>query len=479
MPSYSNLIAGAWVGAADGATFENRSPATGTCLGRFPLGTRADTEAAITAARAAFPAWAATPPPARGALLDRASRLLDERLERIAVALTQEEGKTLAEARAEVARARDILRYYAGEGWRNGGDVLPSTAPGELLYSRREPIGVVGVITPWNFPIAIPAWKIAPALVYGNTVVFKPASDAPHSATLLVAALVDAGIPAGVINLVTGAGSVVGDALVGHAAVAALSFTGSAPIGLPLYGHAIATRKRVQLEMGGKNALVILRDADLDEAVHLALVGGFGLTGQACTATSRVIVEADVADRFVDRLSAAAGGLRVGNGLDAGVQMGPMSSSVQLKSTLHYVALGHAEGARLRTGGAPTDGSSLFMQPTVFDEVEPAMRIAQDEIFGPVISVMRARDFDDALTKVNAVSYGLVASIVTNDLQRAFAFANEVETGVVKINQATTGLALHAPFGGFKASSANTFKEQGQAAVEFFTRTKTIAVGHG
>lgn len=477
MQTYHNIIEGAQVAASDGATFENRNPATGEVLGTFPKATRDDARRAIAAARTAAAGWAKTPPPARGAILDKASQILTARLDELATALVREEGKTLAEAKGEVGRARDIFRYFSGEGWRNGGDVLPSSANGELLYSKREPLGVVSIITPWNFPIAIPAWKIAPALVYGNTVVFKPASDAPHLGLLLVEVLHEAGLPPGVINFVTGSGGTVGDELIGNKDVNGVSFTGSYDVGAGIYGQAIKNMTRVQLEMGGKNALVVLNDADIDLAVRLSVTGGFGLTGQACTATSRVIVEQEIADKFVQALSEAARNIKVGNGLDQGVQMGPAVNQNQLDTDLEYVQVGKDEAATLVAGGQRIN--EYFVQPTVFDGVEPDMRIAQEEIFGPVISVIRARGFDDALAKANDIGYGLAAGVVTNDLHKAFAFANNIDAGVVKINQPTTGLALNAPFGGFKHSSSNTFKEQGQAAVEFYTRTKTIYVGHG
>ncbi|MDP9317377.1 MAG: aldehyde dehydrogenase family protein [Chloroflexota bacterium] len=477
MQTYQNVIEGARVAASDGATFENHNPATGEVLGTFPKATREDARRAIAAARTAAASWANTPAPTRGAILDKAAQIINERLDEIATALVREEGKTLAEAKVEVGRARDIFRYFSGEGWRNGGDVIPGNTNGELLYSKREPLGVVSIITPWNFPIAIPAWKIAPALAYGNTVVFKPASDAPHVGLLLVEALHEAGLPPGVINYVTGSGRTVGDELISNKEINGISFTGSYDVGAGIYGQAIKNMTRVQLEMGGKNALVVLNDADLELAVRLSVTGGFGLTGQACTATSRVIVEQGIADKFVQALSEAARTLKVGNGLDEGVQMGPAINQSQLETDLQYVQVGKDEAARLVAGGQRVN--EHFVQPTVFDGVEPGMRIAQEEIFGPVIGVMRARDFDDALGKANAVGYGLAAGVVTNDLHKAFAFANNIDAGVVKINQPTTGLALQAPFGGFKHSSSNTFKEQGQAAIEFYTRTKTIYVGHG
>jgi aldehyde dehydrogenase (NAD+) len=483
MQDYKLLINGEWVEAGNGETFKNENPAkAGELLGTFPSATKDDTRQAIEAARAALPGWANMPPPARGAILEKASRVIEARADEYAAILTREEGKTKNEAMVEVTRARDIFRYYAGEGWRMGGDVLPSNVTGELLYTRREPLGVVALITPWNFPIAIPAWKMAPALIYGNTVVFKPASLAPHSGLILVEALVEAGLPNGVVNFVTGSGRSVGDELVSSPHIQGISFTGSYSVGSGIYEKAIKNLTRVQLEMGGKNPMVVLDDADMELAVRLAVMGGFGLTGQACTATSRVIVEEGIADDFAAALTQAARTLVVGDGLEAGVQMGPAVSNDQLQTDLEYIGIGKEEGAKLLAGGdlAKTNGSKgHFVQPTVFDHVDPKMRIAQEEIFGPVIGIMRARNFDEALEFANSISFGLSAGVVTTNLKRAFNFANRIEAGVVKVNEPTTGLALQAPFGGFKQSSANTFKEQGQAAMEFYTRTKTIYVGHG
>ncbi len=478
--TFKNLINGEWVSASDGATFETRNPAsTREVLGIFPSATRDDVRRAIEAAQAAFPQWAAMPAPARGAILDKASQIIAARLEDMATCLTREEGKTLAEARIEVARARDIFKYYAGEGWRMGGDVLPANASDTLLYTRREPLGVIGLITPWNFPIAIPAWKMAPALVYGNTVVFKPASLAPQTALMLVEALVEAGLPPGVVNYVTGSGKVAGDEIATNPAVKGISFTGSYVVGSGIYAKAVKNMTRVQLEMGGKNPMIVLNDADLKLAVSLAVLGGFGLTGQACTATSRVIVEEGIADHYAEALAEAARNLKVGNGLESGVQMGPAVNQDQLETDLMYIEIGQKEGAKLLAGGSRAMDGGFYVQPTVFDHADVNMRIAQEEVFGPVISIIRARDIDDAIDKANAIGFGLSAGIVTNDLKKAFTFANRVEAGVVKINEQTTGLALQAPFGGFKNSSANTFKEQGQAAIEFYTRTKTVYVKHG
>jgi len=479
MPTYKNLIAGEWVESSSGETFENRNPANNELLGHFPSATVDDTQRAIAAAKEALKGWANTPPPARSVILDKASKIIDRRGDEFARALTQEEGKTFTEARGEVNRARDIFAYAAGEGWRMGGQTLPSNIPGELLYTRREPLGVVALVTPWNFPVAIPAWKMAPALIYGNTVVFKPASLSPHIGLLLVEALVEAGIPAGVLNFVTGSGRAVGNTLVGSKDVNGVSFTGSYNVGMGIYAQAMKNLTRVQLEMGGKNPTVVLKDADIAQAVSLTVAGGFGVTGQACTATSRVIVEESIADTFAAALADAARNLRVGDGLESGVQMGPAVDQGQLETDLDYISIAQKEGAKLLAGGSQTGKGGYFVQPTVFDGVDVSMRIAQEEVFGPVIGIIRARDFDDALEKANAIEFGLSATVVTNNLQRAFQFANRIEAGVVKINESSSGLALQAPFGGFKHSSANTFKEQGPAAIEFYTRTKTIYVGHG
>jgi aldehyde dehydrogenase (NAD+) len=479
MKVIKNYINGAWVESSNGATAKTYNPAnTAEEVSVYPLSTLEDARRAIQSACDAFPKWAQTPPPQRGAILDKASQIIDARLEDMARALTQEEGKTFAEAKGEVIRARDIFKYFGGEGWRMGGQVLPNNTPDELLYSKREPLGVVTIITPWNFPVAIPAWKIAPALVYGNTVIFKPAFQTPLIASPLVEALAEAGLPAGVLNFITGRGAEIGDEIVTSKNIQGISFTGSYNVGTGIYAKATPNLTRVQLEMGGKNPMVVLNDANLDLAVKLAVSGGFGLTGQACTATSRVIVEDAIADTFVDALSQAARALRVGSGLEQGVQMGPAASKGQFETDLHYIQVGQEEGAKLVAGGKQASDSGFFLQPAVFDHVEPEMKIAQEEIFGPVVSVLRARDFDDAVEKANQVSFGLSAGVVTQNLNRALTFADRINAGVVKINEPTTGLALHVPFGGFKHSSANTFKEQGPAAIEFYTRTKTVYLSY-
>src|SRR5271157_94380 len=475
MKSFKILISGQWLEASDGTKCQNRNPANlAEHNPAFPLATVDDAARAVAAARQAQEAWSRLPSPARGEILDKASRLLETRSEELAELITREEGKTLAESLGEVGRARDIFRYFAGEGWRQGGSVYPASAKDEMLYSKREPLGVVTIITPWNFPLAIPAWKIAPALVYGNTVVFKPAKYGSLVGLALSELLVEAGLPAGVLNCLTGEGGKLGSVLVENPSVQGISFTGSYSVGTQIYSRAIKNLTRVQLEMGGKNPLVIMDDADLKLAVDLVVRGGFGLTGQACTSTSRVIVHQGIVAPFSQALQEAAFSLKIGNGLESGTQMGPAVNQNQLETDLKYIQIGQDEGAKLLVGGKRDREGGYFIQPTVFDQVDPSMRIAREEILGPVISMLHATDLEDAIAKANAIAFGLSAGIVTRDLHNAFRFANQVEAGVVKINEATTGLALQVPFGGFKQSSANTFKEQGPAAVEFYTRTKTV-----
>jgi aldehyde dehydrogenase (NAD+) len=478
--TYLNFIDGEWRASRSGRTFENINPAdTRDVVGLLQDSDASDVDAAVQAAQKAFPGWAAMPAPARGKILLKAAAILEGRIAEMADLLSREEGKTIGEAKGEVTRAVRILEYFGGEGARMSGQTIPSERPRVFMYTIRRPIGVVALIAPWNFPIAIPTWKMAPALVSGNAVVFKPASQAPLTSLELVRILEQAGIPKGVLNLVTGSGSSVGTPLVAHPQVRAISFTGSDGVGKGIAAVGAERLARVQLEMGGKNPTIVLDDADLELAVRLAVMGGFALTGQSCTATSRVIVEEGIADRFAAALAGAANALNVGDGLEDGVQMGPAVSEEQLATDLDYVRIGREEGAELLAGGGRAGDSGHFLRPTVFDGVDVHSRLAQEEIFGPVIGIVRARDLDDAIFKANAVGYGLAASVVTNDLRRAMDFVDRIEAGVVKVNEPTTGLALQAPFGGFKQSSANTFKEQGPAAVDFYTRTKTVYVTYG
>ena len=458
--------------------FDNRNPAdTRDVVGRVARGTADDMRAAVSAAHAAFQAWASTPAPVRGGVLFKAAELLDARFEQIAAEMTREEGKTLAEARGEVRRAINIFRYFAGEGARLAGLQTPSERDRVFAFAVRKPLGVIGLITPWNYPSAIPAWKLAPALIAGNTVVLKPASATPLSAWRLVEALVDAGLPAGVVNFVCGSGAELGDAMIDAGPLKAVTFTGSCAVGGLLYDRAVKRRLRVQLEMGGKNPTVVLADADLDRAVDHTINGAFASTGQKCTATSRVIVEDVVHDAFVERLVARTRALRVGNGMDPATEIGPAIDQGQLDTVLRYIDAGRADGARLACGGRHlTEGAlahGYFVEPAVFVDVREEMTIAQEEIFGPVLAVMRASDFDDAVRIANRVAFGLSASIQTRDVSRVFDFINRIEAGLVTVNLPSAGVEYQLPFGGTKDSSFGP-KEQGPNALDFYTDWKTV-----
>jgi acyl-CoA reductase-like NAD-dependent aldehyde dehydrogenase len=479
MRNYLNFIGGEWVGAKSGQTFKNLNPAdTREFVAEYPLSGKEDAAAAIGAAKAAFPAWAAMTPIARGRILSKASQLFEARKAELAELLTREEGKTLAESTGEVQRAADIFRFFGGLSYTLGGSTIPHDLPGNLLFTRREPLGVVGLITPWNFPVAIPGWKMVPALLCGNAVVIKPASQAPALTLELAKALAEAGLPKGVLNVVIGEGRAVGGELATNRDVAALSFTGSYGVGNQIYQQLAQRMARAQMEMGGKNPTIVLADADLDLAARLVATAGFGLTGQACTATSRVIVDKSVAEAFTAKLVEKAKAVVVGNGLKPGVTMGPAVSETQLKGNLDYVQIAQGEGAILHYGGARlADGelaNGFFMQPAVLGNVKPASRIACEEVFGPVVGIIPVDNFDEALRVANSVDVGLSASIVTRDLKKAMIYAERIEAGVVKINQISTGLALQAPFGGVKKSSTDSFKEQGPGAIEFYSKLKTV-----
>lgn len=476
--TYYNLIGGDHVPSSSGDVIEVRNPAdTDDVLGTVPASTAADVREAIGAARLAQPAWAELPAPERGRVLHRAAGLLEAQIDEWATELTREEGKTRAEARGEVVRSIELLRYFGGEAWRVGGDMLPADTPHTLLYSTRVPLGVVAVITPWNFPLSIPVWKIAPALVMGNSMVFKPASATPIMAIRLAELLHQAGLPGGVLNVVTGAGGALGDALVTDERIDGVSFTGSYAVGHALYQKTAPRMTRTHLEMGGKNPVIVAADADLDKAVMTAVRGGFGLTGQACTATSRVIVERPLTREFTERFVAAARALKIGPGLAEGVQMGPAVSASQRATDLEYIQIARDEGAQVLVGGAPDEAAyqrGHFVMPTVLANVRPGMRIAQEEVFGPVIGVIEAGDLEEAFTIANNVSYGLSASIITNDLRKAIRFVERAEAGMVKVNQWTTGASIQAPFGGFKHSGSGMFREMGKGAIDFYTRIKTV-----
>jgi aldehyde dehydrogenase (NAD+) len=415
---------------------------------------------------------------ARGRILSKASQLLESRKAELAELLTREEGKTLAESTGEVQRTADIFRFFGGWSYQLGGQTLPHELPGNLLYTRREPLGIVALITPWNFPIAIPGWKTAPALLCGNAVVIKPASQAPAMTLELARILAEAGLPKGVFNVVVGEGRSVGGELATNPNVAALSFTGSYAIGHQVYQQLAARMARAQMEMGGKNPTIVLADADLDLAAKLVAIAGFGLTGQACTATGRVIVEKSVAAGFAEKLVARAQGIKVGNGLREGITMGPAVNAQEFAGNLEHIDAAVAEGAKLLWGGQRLTEGDLahghFMSPAVLGGVTPKMRLAREEVFGPVVGIIEVENFEEALAVANGVDMGLCASLVTRDLRKALLYTERIEAGVVKVNQISTGLALQAPFGGVKKSSTDSFKEQGAGAIEFYSKLKTV-----
>ncbi len=479
MNKYLNFVGGDWISAQSGATFSTHNPADAReVFAEYPSSGKDDAVAAIQAASQAFPAWSALTSVARGRILSKASQVLESRKAELAEKLTREEGKTLAESQGEVQRAIDIFRFFGGLSYTIGGQTIPHDLPNNLLYTVRQPLGVVALITPWNFPVAIPAWKLAPALVSGNTVVAKPASQAPGPTLELAKALAEAGLPKGVLNVVTGNGRAVGSEIASHPSVVALSFTGSQPIGQQIYGQLAPRMARAQMEMGGKNPTIVLGDADLDLAASLVARAGFGLTGQACTATSRAIVEKSILTPFLEKLEAKARALKVGHGLTPGVDMGPAISQAQLEGNLAYVEQAVKDGAQLVYGGRRlTDGDlahGWFMQPTILSQVSPRMKIACEEVFGPVVAVIAVENFDEALAVANGVEFGLSASLVTRDFKKALLYSDRIQAGVVKVNQISTGLALQAPFGGVKKSSTDSFKEQGAGAIEFYTKVKTV-----
>ncbi|NOU97770.1 aldehyde dehydrogenase family protein [Paenibacillus sp. LMG 31456] len=479
--TFKNLVNGQWVDSVSGATFENTNPANATeIVGRFQASVEEDVNLAIESADRAFQTWRYTAPTKRAEILYKAADLLEAGLEQYAQELTREEGKTLASSRMEVKRSAQTLRYYASEGLNVAGETLPSDDPTTFVYTKKEPLGVITVITPWNFPLSIPVRKIAPALVSGNTVVFKPASDTPLIALRLVQALHDAGLPAGVLNFVTGSASRTGTPLVTHPAVKAVTFTGSTGAGEKI-NKSVRLSTRVQLELGGKNPLIVMADADVEQAAELAIKGGFELTGQACTGTSRVIVMDSVHDQFVNALIAKTQLLTVGSGLTKGIEVGPLANASQLKNVLDYVEIGKAEGAELVYGGEHLSegeyAEGYYVRPAIFTNVLPNMRIAQEEIFGPVISIIRVTSFQEAMRIANDVEFGLSAAICTFDPNHIQHFINNIQAGVVKVNRTTTGNAYNAPFGGVKMSSTATYRESGRGALEFYTQIKSVYHG--
>jgi aldehyde dehydrogenase (NAD+) len=478
--TYGNYIDGQWVPSASGQTFENRNPAnTDDLIGIFQHSNRKDVEAALDAARTAYESWRLVPAPIRAEMLYRVAQLIAERKEQYARDMTREMGKVLNETRGDVQEAIDMTFYMAGEGRRMFGQTVPSELRNKFAMSVRQPLGVCSIITPWNFPMAIPSWKIIPALVCGNTVVFKPASQTPLSAVNFVKVLEDAGIPKGVVNMVTGDGSEVGTPLTSSDIVRVVSFTGSTHVGRIVNQAAAPTFKKVHLEMGGKNVIMIMDDANLELALDGCLWGGFGTTGQRCTAASRVVVHEKVYGKFVEQFVARAKALKVGDGLDEKIEMGPSNSEHQLKTVMEYVAIGKSEGAKLACGGdrlaSGAHAKGFFHEPTVFVDVDPKMRIAREEIFGPVVSVMKCRSIDEAIEIGNGVEYGLSAAIYTQDINRAFAAMRDLYTGIFYINAPTIGAEVHLPFGGTK-NTGNGHREAGVAALEVFSEWKSCYI---
>ncbi len=479
---YQNHIGGKWIDAVSGETFENRNPANwNEIIGTFPSSGAEEVNAAVESAREAFDAWRLTPAPERGDILRRVGDIMTARKKEIASNMTREMGKVLDETMGDVQEGIDTAYYAATEGRRMFGHTVPSELHNKFNMSVRRPIGVAGIITPWNFPMAIPTWKIFPALVCGNTVVFKPASDTPLTATTFVEILIEAGIPPKAINLVHGRGSAVGTPLVNHENVDLISFTGSTVVGKSISKSASDTLKRVSLELGGKNAQIVLDDADLELALEGVLWGAFGTTGQRCTATSRLILHAKVYDRFMEMLTSRAASLRLGDGLQSDTDVGPMVNQDQIDTVQRYIGIGKDEGAKLALGGSPyREGACAdgwFHEPTIFTEVTPEMRIAKEEIFGPVLSVLTINSFEEAIQVLNNTKYGLSSSIYTNDVNCAFKAMRDIEAGITYINGPTIGAEAHMPFGGVK-ETGNGHREGGWEVYEFYTETKSVFVDY-
>ena len=478
---YRNLIGGEWVDARSGATFTSLSPANREdVVGEFPASGAADVDAAVEAARRAFPAWSLLPAPKRGEILFRIARLLAEHKEELSRLMTREMGKVLPEARGDVQEAIDVAYYMAGEGRRLFGQTVPSEMPDKFAMSIRRPIGVVGIITPWNFPVAIPGWKLFPALICGNTVVMKPASDTPACMVRFVELLMEGGLPDGVVNVVTGSGTDVGNAIVDHPDVRVISFTGHTSTGIEISRRAAETLKRVSLELGGKNPIVIWQDADLDLALDSVIWSAFGTSGQRCTAASRLVVHRAVHDEFVGRLRDRVGRLVLGDGLLETTDVGPVINETAVERIASYAAIGRQE-AQLVIGGEPARDGDLakgsFFQPTIFTEVKPDARIAQEEIFGPVASVIPVDGWEETVRIVNGVKYGLSTSLFTRDINLAFRSIRDFDSGLGYVNHGTIGAEAHLPFGGTKATG-NGHREVGQAALDFFSEWKSVYIDY-
>jgi len=479
---HKNFINGEWVEARQGRTFEDRNPAnTSELVGIFPSSSQDDVNDAVEAAKAAFAKWRLVPAPRRAEILYRAAETLVKRKEDLARDMTREMGKPLSETRGDVQEAIDMTYYMAGEGRRLFGQTVPSELPNKFAMSVRDPLGVVGMITPWNFPMAIPSWKIMPALVCGNTVVIKPAEDTPLSTYNLVHILTEAGLPPGVVNIVNGMGPDAGAPLVTHPSVAAVSFTGSTETGRLVNQACAPSFKPCHLEMGGKNIIIVMDDANLDLAVEGAVWGGFGTSGQRCTAASRVAVRSKVHKEFLERFTARVKSLKIGDGLDPDTDVGPVINETQLETVMKYVEIGKNEGAKLVAGGHRAESGDLahgwFHEPTIFDDVNPRMRIAQEEIFGPVVSVISFSSLDEAIEIANNVKYGLSASIYTRNVNQAYRAMRDLETGIVYVNAPTIGAEIQLPFGGTKGTG-NGHREAGTAAIDFYSEWKTLYIDY-
>ncbi len=472
-----NYIGGKWTEASSQETFPTTNPATEEVIALAPRSTAADVDRAVQAARSAYKAWRLTPAPRRGEILFRAAHLLSEHKEDLARLMTQEMGKILAETRGDVQEAIDMAYYMGGEGRRMHGYTAPVEMPNKFGMAMRDSVGVVGLITPWNFPVAVPSWKMLPALIAGNAVVYKPSEDTPATAAAFVKVFEEAGLPAGVLNLVTGAGDT-GAALVANRDVRVISFTGSTETGLRVYTQAASLGKKVCLEMGGKNAILVLDDANLDLAVEAVTWSAFGTTGQRCTATSRLIVQKGIKPKLVEALEAKARTIKVGYGLDETVNMGPLVNEKALTKVEKYVEIGRQEGARVIVGGTRADmGQGYFFMPTLFDQVRRDMRIAREEIFGPVLSIIEVADLDEAIEANNEVAYGLSSSIFTENVNAAFRAIRDLTTGIVYINHGTTGAEIQFPFGGTRGTG-NGMREAGQAALDSFTEWKSVYIDY-
>ncbi|MBN2379421.1 aldehyde dehydrogenase family protein [candidate division WOR-3 bacterium] len=481
--AFKNFIGGKWVKSASNKTFENRNPAdTSDLVGTFQLSTESDVDAAVAAAKEAYPSWRDTPAPERAEIMYKVAHIMRAQKEEIAQLMTREMGKIISETRGDMQEGIDTADFAAGEGRRMHGQTVPSELRNKAAYVIRRPMGVWGLITPWNFPMAIPTWKTFPAITTGNTIVIKPATDTPACTARLMEILDEAGIPKGVINYVTGSGRVVGERLINHPDIKGISFTGSSEVGKRIAEATGKTLKRCSLELGGKNAQIVMDDANLELALDGALWGAFGTTGQRCTATSRIIIQEGVHDEFMAELVKRAKALKVGNGLDESVQMGPLVSEAQLKTVESYVKIGQMEDkAKLVCGGKRLVGGNFdkgwFHEPTIFDEVKPGMRIAQEEIFGPVLSVITVKTLDEAIDVLNGTVYGLSSSIYTQDVNAAMRAIERIEAGITYVNGPTIGAECHMPFGGVK-ETGNGHREGGWTAYEIFTEMKTIYIDY-